>query len=215
MNSRFKRARSIVARLLLLCVVTVLLLGVFACPRAGRYLVVDEPLRSADVLVVLAGARVDRWLEAVDLYHEGKAKQILLSPGYLEDSEVRLRARGIRYPAATDLIKDAMVQMGIPAEAITSIPEGMDNTAHEADATHRIALERGWKSIIVVTAPYHTRRSLFAFQRELKGTGIDVQVRGSRYDDIDPERWWKRRGDFRFVSWELQKLIAYRLGVGS
>ena len=215
MKSRFERARSIAVRLLLLCLVTVLLLVAFACPRAGRYLVVDEPLRPADALVVLAGARVDRWLEAVDLYHEGKARHILLSPGYLEDSEVRLRARGIRYPAATDLIKDAMVQMGIPGEVITSIPEGMDNTAHEADATHRIAVQRGWTSIIVVTAPYHTRRSLFAFQRELKGTGIDVQVRGSRYSDIDPERWWKRRGDFRFVSWELQKLLAYRLGVGS
>jgi uncharacterized SAM-binding protein YcdF (DUF218 family) len=91
----------------------------------------------------------------------------------------------------------------------------MDNTAHEAAAAHRIVRERGWTSIIVVTSPYHTRRSLFAFQREMQGTGIDVQVRGTRYDDIDPERWWKRRGDFRFVTWELQKLIAYRLGVGS
>ena len=49
----------------------------------------------------------------------------------------------------------------------------------------------------------------------MKGTGIDVQVRGSRYDEVDPDRWWKRRDDFRYVSWELQKLIAYRLGVGS
>lgn len=186
-----------------------------ACPRAGRYLVVDEPIQPADALVVLAGARVDRWLEAVALYREGKGKNILLSPGYLEDAEVQLRARGIRYPAATDLIRDAMVQMGIPASVISAIPDGMDNTAEEALAGARIARERGWTSIIVVTSPYHTRRSLFAFQRELKGTGIGVQVRGSRYDDVDPDQWWKRRGDFRYVTWELQKYIAYRLGVGS
>ena len=201
-------------RLFLLGLVSTVLLGVFACPRAGRYLVVDEPLQPADALVVLGGARVDRWLEAVDLYRDGKGKSILLSPGYLEDAEVQLRARGIRFPAATDLISDAMVQMGIPASAITAIPQGMDNTAEEASAAARIARERGWKSIIVVTSPYHTRRSLFAFERELKGTGITVQVRGSRYDDVDPDQWWKRRGDFRFVTWELQKLIAYRLGLG-
>ena len=201
--------------MILFAVVAGVLLGAFACPRAGRYLVVDEPIQPADALVVLAGARVGRWLEAVDLYREGKGKHILLSPGYLEDAEVQLRARGIRYPAATDLIRDAMVQMGIPASVISSIPDGMDNTADEALAAARIARERGWTSIIVVTSPYHTRRSLFAFQRELKGTGITVQVRGTRYDDIDPDRWWKRRGDFRFVTWELQKLIAYRLGVGS
>lgn len=201
-------------RLFLLGLVSTVLLGVFACPRAGRYLVVDEPIQPADALVVLGGARVDRWLEAVDLYRDGKGKSILLSPGYLEDAEVQLRARGIRFPAATDLISDAMVQMGIPASAITAIPQGMDNTAEEASAAARIARERGWKSIIVVTSPYHTRRSLFAFERELKGTGITVQVRGSRYDDVDPDQWWKRRGDFRFVTWELQKLIAYRLGLG-
>lgn len=200
---------------MLVCLVTAVLLGAFACPRAGRFLIIDEPLQPADALVVLAGARVDRWLEAVDLYREGKAKNILLSPGYLESAEVRLRASGIHYPAATDLIRDAMVQMGIPASAITAMPDGVDNTAHEALFARRIALERGWKSVTVVTSPYHTRRSLFAFEREMRGTGIDVQVRGTRYDEVDPDRWWKRRGDFRYVTWELQKLAAYLLGVRS
>ncbi|MBA3639520.1 MAG: YdcF family protein [Acidobacteriota bacterium] len=215
MATRFQRARSIAARLLLVCLVVAVLAGALAFPRLGRFLIIDEPIQPAEALVVLAGARVDRWLEAVDLYREGKGKNILLSPGYLEPAEVRLRANGIDYPAATDLIRNAMVQMGIPANVITSIPEGMDNTAHEALFAARIARERGWKSIVVVTSPYHTRRSLFAFQRELLGTGIDVQVRGTRYDDIDPDRWWKRRHDFRYVTWELQKYIAYRLGVGS
>ena len=215
MTARFKRARTIVARVILLFLFGSLVLGAIAFPRAGRFLIVDEPIRPADALVVLAGARVDRWLEAVDLYREGKGKNILLSPGYLEPAEVRLRENGINYPAATDLIRDAMVQMGIPANVITSIPKGMDNTADEAAFAARIAGERGWKSLIVVTSPYHTRRALFAFQRELRGTGIEVQVRGTRYDEVDPDRWWKRRHDFRYVSWELQKYIAYRVGLGS
>ena len=213
MSTRFRRARSVAARLVIGCLLGALFLAVAACPRAGRFLIIDEPVRPADALVVLAGARVDRWLEAVDLYREGKGKNILLSPGYLEPAEVGLRARGIRYPAAADLIRDAMVQMGIPAQVITAIPEGVDNTAHEALFARQIAVDRGWKSVIVVTSPYHTRRSLFAFEREFEGTGIDVQVRGSRYDDVDPDNWWRRRGDFRFVSWELQKLVAYWLGV--
>jgi uncharacterized SAM-binding protein YcdF (DUF218 family) len=195
--------------------VLVLILAAVATPRAGRFLIIDEPIRPADALVVLAGARVDRWLEAVDLFREGKGKNILLSPGYLEPAEIRLRANGIHYPAATDLIRDAMVQMGVPAGVITSMPEGVDNTAHEAFFAARIARDRGWKTVVVVTSPYHTRRALFAFERELKGSGIDVQVRGSRHHDIDPDRWWTRRGDLRDVTWELQKWIAYRLGAGS
>ena len=90
----------------------------------------------------------------------------------------------------------------------------MDNTAEEALAAARIAAR--------TRLDEHHRRHLavphaafpVCIPTGVEGTGIDVQVRGTRYDDIDPDQWWKRRGDFRFVSWELQKLIAYRLGVG-
>ena len=214
MPTRFLRARRLFARLLLATLLLAVLLGAFACPRAGHYLIVDEPLRPADVIVVLAGTRVERWLEAVDLYREGRAAAILLSSGIVEPAETRLRALGIRYPSDIELTRDAMVQLGVPASAITAFPDTVDNTAEEAVVAHRFALERGWRSLIVVTSKYHTRRSRFAFERQLRGTGISVQVRGSRYDESQPDRWWKRRSDFRFVTWELQKLAAYRLGVG-
>jgi hypothetical protein len=43
---------------------------------------------------------------------------------------------------------------------------------------------------------------------------VIVQVRGSRYDEVFPDRWWTHRRDLRYVTSELQKLVAYRLGLG-
>jgi hypothetical protein len=51
------------------------------------------------------------------------------------------------------------------------------------------------------------------FRREFPDTPIRVIVRAARDDRAVPSRWWTRRGDFRYVVSELQKLLAYRLGL--
>ena len=201
--------------MLVVCFVATLLCAAAACPYAGRYLIVEEPLLApADALVVLAGPRAVRWLEAVDLYREGLANQILLSPGIVHPAEVRVREMGIRFPAEAELVRDAMVQLGVPATAITTLQRSPDNTADEAAQTRTIAHQRGWTSLIVVTSKYHTRRTRYAFQREFRGTSIRIQVRGSRHDVVSADRWWRSRSDLRYVLSELQKLIAYRVGLG-
>jgi uncharacterized SAM-binding protein YcdF (DUF218 family) len=183
-------------------------------PFAGRYLVTEDALERSDAIVVLAGARAERWLEAVDLYRAGWAPHILLSRGRIEDAELKLQEMGIQFPEEAVLVRDAMVQMKIPPEAIAFIPGAIDNTAGEAAATRAIAAAAGWRRVIVVTSKYHSRRTRFAFDREFRGVAIRVLVRPSRYDTVTPERWWTRRADVRYVTSELQKLLAYRLGLG-
>jgi uncharacterized SAM-binding protein YcdF (DUF218 family) len=132
----------------------------------------------------------------------------------MESAEQRLHQMGIRFPADADLARDAMVQMNVPADAILMLPDDLDNTAQEAAATRRLATASGWSRIIVVTSKYHSRRSAYAFAREFGGTPIRVSVRASAYDPSVPNRWWSSRADFRFVTSELQKLVAYHLGLG-
>lgn len=202
-----------IARIFAIIVAVIVLAVAAAFPYAGRYLIVDRPLQAADAIVVLGGSRVERWLEAVDLYKEKIAPQLLLSPGPVEAAEVTLRERGINFPREADLARDAIVQLGVPSAAVHVIPGTMDNTAQEAAATRDMVRQHGWTSLIVVTSKFHTRRSLYAFEREFKGTGVKIQVRPTRYDEARADGWWKRRADFRSVTSELQKLLAYRLGL--
>ena len=209
----FQRTRRAIVRL----AIAVLLLGAVALaaflPFAGRYLVVQQPLERSDAIVVLAGSRVERWLEAVDLYRAGWAPRIVLSRGRMESAEQRLHQMGIRFPADADLARDAMVQMKVPTDAILMLPDDLDNTAQEAAATRRLAAASGWSRIIVVTSKYHSRRSAYAFAREFHGTPIRVSVRATAYDPSVPNRWWSTRQDVRFVTSELQKLVVYHLGL--
>ena len=206
--------RRILARTAAAILILVLLAGAALFPFAGRYLVYEDSLEKADAIVVLAGANVERWLEGVDLYHEGWAPRIVLSPGIIEDAQMQLRRMGIRYLSDAERARDTMVQMKVPPAAVDILPGSLDNTADEAAAVHELAARNGWHRLIVVTSKYHTRRSHFAFAREFEGTDVHILLRASRYDGAKPQRWWKSRGDFRYVTSELQKLMAYRLGLG-
>lgn len=179
----------------------------------GRYLQHEDPLQKADAIFVLGGTRAERPLEAIDLYKEGYAPIVILSPGMVEDAEVLLRKRGVQFPRQDELQRDALVQSGLPAAAVFSTGADVDNTAQEAGLLRAIVQARGWRRVIIVTSKYHTRRAAFAFKRGLEGTGAQVMMRASRYDSSDPARWWHYRSDFRFVVSEWQKLVAYRLGL--
>lgn len=200
---------------------TILALLVFAAVAAawllfygGRYLQHEDALQKVDAIFVLAGTRLERPLEAVDLYRSGYAPLIVLSPGRPEAGEAILRQRGIRFPSEVELEQSALTQLGIPAAAIVTTNGYVDNTAQEATLLREMVQAHGWRRVIIVTSKYHTRRSSFAFRRGLDGTGAEVVMRASRYDPSDPANWWRHRADFRFVTGEWQKLVAYRLGLG-
>jgi uncharacterized SAM-binding protein YcdF (DUF218 family) len=194
--------------LLTTCAVGVLLF----LPFAGRFFSTADPLQHADAIVVLAGSRVDRWLEAVDLFKEGWAPKVVLSPGPVSDLEVKLRSRGLELPREGDLARDAVLSLGVPADAVSVMPGGVDNTAAEAALLRRL-LPPSPHRVIVVTSTYHLRRAGYAFRREFAGTGTEIVMHGSRYSEARPARWWSRRDDIRYLMNEMPKFLAYVAGL--
>lgn len=208
------RARTRLRRAALACC-CLLLAGTWFLADGGRFLQHEDPLSHADAIFVLAGTRAERWLEAADLYRQGYAPTIVLSPGIVESAEFRLRARGIQFPTDAELARDAMVKMGIPAGAILTPFQNIDNTAAEGLLLRTLSRDHHWTRVIIVTSKYHTRRAGFAFRRALKGSGITLIVRASTYDNADPAHWWRHRSDLRFVLLEWEKLVAYWGGLAS
>jgi uncharacterized SAM-binding protein YcdF (DUF218 family) len=180
----------------------------------GRYLQREDPLQKVDAIFILGGSRLERPLEALDLYREGYSPIVILSPGRQPEPAERLvRTRGIVIPTDAELARDALIKLGIPAAAIMPTNGYVDNTAGEANLLRAMVRAHGWRRIMIVTSKYHTRRARFAFSRGLEGTGASAVVRATRYDESDPAHWWRSRPDVRFVLSEWQKLILYRLGL--
>ena len=208
------RMRPSVRRTIFALLVLAPLAALWLFVYAGRYLQREDPLQQADAMFVLAGTRTMRLLEAVDLYKEGYAPLVVLSPGFVEPSEYLLRQRGVQFPREVEQERDLLGQLGVPPAAVIATSGSADNTAQEATILRGLVTAHGWRRVIVVTSKFHTRRAGFAFRRELAGTGADVVMRASRYDRADPAHWWRYRGDYRFALTEWLKLIAYRLGLG-
>ena len=186
----------------------------YAGVQLGTFLYAEDQLRRADAICVLAGTRMERPLEAADLYLKGWAPRIILTEEVPDSGIAELEKRGMELPTNAQNAREVMIRLGVPPPAIEIVADIHDSTAHEADTFRQVSVSRKWKRIIVVTSKFHTRRGGFAVRRALKGSGVEVVMRGSTYDRADPHHWWRTRADVRWAASESQKLLAYALGLG-
>jgi uncharacterized SAM-binding protein YcdF (DUF218 family) len=195
-----------------------LLLGAVTIVFGGRLLVRIDPLPQAgtvDAIYVLGGSRIERWLQAVDIYEQVGARRILLTRTGGDAGEQLLIARGIDVPNDAEWARSVMIKdFGIPPDVIEVLDDYVDNTAHEADVVVDRANTEGWRELIVITTMPATRRTSFAFRRVLNPS-VNVTVRDTRFDGYEPTWWWRSRDSIRQTYVELPKLIVYWLGLGA
>ena len=207
-GGRFRRI--LIATLLLLTAA-----GVYAFLHVGRWLSPQDPLAKADAIFVLAGTVAERPLEAADLYQAGYASKILVTRDQPEQAVAVAGTRGVHLPERYQLNLDMLVALGVPRSALI-VPERVHgNTASEAETLREVAIQQGWKKVIVVSSTYHLRRVALVCRRQLRGTGVEIVLHATRYDPSVPDRWWTRRSDIRWIVSELPKLLAYSVGLGA
>ena len=189
--------------------------GVYGFIQLGPFLAKEDALQQADAILVLSGSAITRPMEGADLYLAGYAPRIVLTRETGEGEMRALAERGISFVTGVARTHPVFLQLGIPDEAIV-IPERFhDNTAAEAITLRELSARHAWRRVIVVSSRYHLRRAGFALRRELRGTDIQIVMRGTRYEGFEPDQWWRRRADIREIIPELPKLVAYVLGLGA
>ena len=136
---------------------------------SGAALVVRDPLpERADAIVVIGGDhKPERVALAVDLYRNGVAPVVLISAGV----EVLEGGRTMR--EAEVMIRQAM-ELGLPADAIL-IEDWSQTTVGNATETLAFAHRLGWRSIVLVTSSYHSRRAGGLFHALLDDVAVSVQ----------------------------------------
>jgi uncharacterized SAM-binding protein YcdF (DUF218 family) len=165
-----------------------------------RFLVVDhEPVKS-DAVVVLGGdsdgSRLRRGVELVD---QGWAPRLLLTSGKKEGwlrvaqkycPDCRLEEREVVYlEDSIDTRTDAQLSLG-----------------------H--CRENGWRQVLVVTSPYHSRRSRFVFNDIYAGSGIAPIVldSGDYGRLVSPDSpWWRDRPTMETIWLEFGKILYWEL----
>ncbi|MGQ0737329.1 MAG: YdcF family protein [Acidobacteriota bacterium] len=208
-----RAARLLGRRVALAALLLAFLLTIWLVTALGRVLHHEDPLERADLIYVLSGMRLERVVEAGDLYREGWAPRILLSRQLLDGGEIALKRRGVAVPDEVDVQRTALVAMGVPPEAIEATGGEQVATATESTELRRLSDARGWTRIIVVTSKLHTGRARLAFARRFEGSRARIIMRASRHDGSDIDRWWASRADARFALIEAQKMLLYWVGL--
>lgn len=182
-----------------------------ALTALGGYLVASDPPAAADAVLVLGGDPAERAWEAADLYREGWAPRIVLTTPLTAPAVAALAARGVVLAEEPQLARQVLQGLGVPAEAVLPMPEFVNSTESEARAFRAFAAGRGWRRVLVVSSPFHTRRSRTLFRQVMRETGIEVRVIPSRHGQYRAADWWRGRQDVLTLIIEYQKLLFYAL----
>jgi uncharacterized SAM-binding protein YcdF (DUF218 family) len=95
----------------------------------------------------------------------------------------------------------------VPKEKIVRFVHDADSTKEEAEALKKLARERKWRSLIVVTSNYHTRRARYIFRRVFP-QGMEVRIASARDGDFDPEHWWGKRKSIKELTREFSGMVV-------
>ncbi len=168
----------------------------------GRFLVVDQPPHPADAILVLGGGAGEREEWAAELYRQGYAPRVIASG---ESPHIPGEERTFAEISAAHLVR-----LGVPAAAIATMPQ-TTSTYDEAIYTRELLRQWGSRSLIVVSDPYHMRRSAWTFRKAFRNEDVTLTFVASKATWFRVERWWTRERDMLAVVQEYEKLLFYLL----
>lgn len=176
--------------------------------RAGAALVVSQPLSQPDVIVSLASHEWERLPATAAMARRfPHALVVLTQPGTVTPFNCHDCANRVH----------RLELLGIWNERVRILPLLEGGTYGEALAVRRFVEETRLTRIVVVTSPYHTRRSLATFRSVLARVDAEVGVEpATATSPAMPARWWMTPYDRAYVRYEWAGVAYYmlRYGVG-
>lgn len=175
----------------IVAVIYLILVGV------GAILIVSDPIRQVDAVVVLSGDDGSRLALAIDLHAAGN------SPNLVITSTDRTANADLRRAAKAG---------GFAPDRIFITEMKVNNTIDEAVAVRSLAEAQRWQSLMVVTDPFHSLRTRVIFKQILAGTGIEVLMRPVPSHWYRSTSWFFTSAGWQMTGLELSKLAAFFLG---
>ena len=158
-------------------------------PTMWNFLVVNETPEHSDVIIVLSGdtGRVEH---GVRLYQQGYADMML----YTGSGAQSMRRRAMSLGVADDHIL-------VERKSYT--------TFKNAQNSWEVVQAQGYKSAMVVTSAYQTRRASIIFAQFFQG--VELIISSVPYDSSTPQNWWKDRHVSADVISEYLKIVWHYL----
>jgi uncharacterized SAM-binding protein YcdF (DUF218 family) len=175
----------------------------------GNYLILEHPLKKADLIVCTPGPPLEQSLTAAELYGKGLAPRIFIPMEPPPAGLDILRAQGGHFPETSDLFLEALKGLNVPESACIVGEHAVDSVWEEAEELRKWVQRKEMSSMIIVTPPYSARRTYRVFKNILDGKEVEIMMSPSRHSGFQADNWWKRGRYMSDVIMEYQKLIYY------
>ena len=178
-----------------------LLTGILAGQFAGQALVVSAPVATPDAILTLASHEWERLPAAAELAARFPSSLVLLTiPVYITEHSCHDCSNRAQ----------RLIWAGVAADRIRMVETTRQGTYGEAQAARRYVQALNVRRLLVVTSPYHARRTLAVFRTVLSDLPVEVGVfPASRYSPARPRRWWLAAYDRNYVAYEWAALVYY------
>jgi uncharacterized SAM-binding protein YcdF (DUF218 family) len=114
-------------------------------------------------------------------------------------------------PSEAELSRNLLLKKGVPVWAISVTSVVVTNSYDEAIALRNWAKANHAGKVIIDTDVFHTRRVRWLYGKELKGTGIQVEIDAVPVMDYTPDDWWRHEQGIIVFQNEILKYAYYRL----
>ena len=181
---------------------------------AAEHLIVEQPIEHAEAILILGGsaAYVERTQKAAQLFKNNVAPKIFLTN---DGTKAGWSEKEQRNPPYVELAEQSLIGQGIPKENIEILPTVTDSTQEEANLLAKTAKERGLQSILLVTSAYHTRRTLWTFDKTMRQNNVSIKIGIESpppgHQTPPPVYWWLMPTGWNVVAGEYLKTIYYWL----
>ncbi len=169
-------------------------------PFLERILYLGDTPHHADAIIVLSGDTEPYFLrtkKAVELYKQGYAQYIIFS-GYGSGGD------------NAEFLSKIALHYHIPKHAIIIEPNAR-TTYENFFFSKPLILKHGFKSIMIVTSPYHQLRAYLVAKKLFKGTGVMIYNCASHTPYGSTGGLNNRIREARFVMMEYFKIVGYYL----
>lgn len=173
----------------------------------GNYLILEHPLKRADLIVCTPGPPLEQSLTAAELYQQGLSPRIFIPQEAPPTGLDVLRDQGGHYPSSNDLFMETLTSLNVPESACIVGNHVVDSVWEEAEALRKRVVSLGIGSMIVVTPAQRARRTYRVFQHILDGKKVEIMMAPSRYSGFKADSWWNRSRYISDAVMEYQKLV--------
>lgn len=205
----------------------------------GRWFALRDHLRHADAIVIVAGTRGNikflhgKIATAVDLYQKGWASRIICSgkfslkvadtptlipladlqtavaQGRIQEKDLAQAAKSWDTALGACYLCKQAVQMGVPAEAILIENESL-HTKENAEMVLALAKQHQMRRIILVTSPFHQRRTYLTFAKVFQPHNVEILNYYADTGEWHPATWFLSSEHRKLVQSEEERIKKYR-----